>query len=57
MTANHNFNEANISQNVRDHDARQLRTDFLAETFKALSNMTRASCTRTVERVQIYIQA
>jgi hypothetical protein len=53
MTAISKTITANIPQQVRDQNARQLRADFLAETFKAF----RAGFTRTVERAHIHTQA
>ena len=38
---NGKIQKAGIPQNIRDHNARQLRSDFLASGFKTLCDMVR----------------
>ncbi len=36
---NGKIQNASVPQNIRDHNARQLRSDFLASSFKTLCDM------------------
>ncbi len=58
MTAtNRKLIEANVSHNVRQQNARQLRSDFLAAMVKALCNRFGRSATHSVGEVQVNTQA
>ncbi len=46
------FHKSNVSQNVRDRNARQLRSEFLESGFKALCKTVRERFTHSASAAQ-----
>ena len=54
---NRNIQKASVSQNDRDQNARQLRSDFLASMFSALCNKIHGVFTYSVVKLRVRTQA
>jgi hypothetical protein len=56
-TINHQIQISGVCQNVRDRNARQLRSEFLASLFKAFCDTVRKRFAHSLSVVRVNTQA